>query len=279
MTSMNRVHIIGAGGNAGVLLTRCLNWETLDWAITGEDSSPWARQLMECPLTLENTAPDMIWPVPDSAVAKYSGNPLCFLPDPRVIALCQNKSACQLQLKELAPKRYWERDVYGAGGAGAKMISEYLPGRNYSVELVYNNGELMAQFSKERLAYDLKGSQEPTHQRGTSLVSVCIKDETLLRLAIKAVRAVNDYYAVDAHGIYGVDFKENEQGEPKITEINAGRFLTASYVYFQQYNLPRLVTKLFFGEEVTPLGDYPEGKMAIRQFDSLPRLIHKSEVK
>ena len=54
-----------------------------------------------------------------------------------------------------------------------------------------------------------------------------------------------------------IDFKENKKGEPKITEVNAGRFLTASYVYYYltDYNLPLLMVKTFsIGEfQPTPL--------------------------
>jgi len=260
-----RIHLTGAGGNAGILLARCLKD---DFLVTGEDDSYYAQKLIEVPRSVPNTAPDMIWPVSDTQVMKFAGNPLCFLPDPKVIALCQNKSSCQLALKDLSPKRYWERDVYGAGGKGAKLIEEYLPGKNYSVELLFFNDEMKAYFMKERIAYDLQGSKEPTHQRGTSLVSTCINRDDLYSLACEAIRAVHD--GNPAHGLFGVDFKENEAGVPKITEINAGRLLTASYVYFKQYNIPKLAAELFLGLEETPLAEYPEGVSIVRQFDSLP---------
>lgn len=265
-----RIHIVGAGGVAGIGLTRCLK---NDYEIQGHDQSQWAEKMAEANIDEGGSIHfcDMLIPVPDKAVLKYAEAEKTFLPTREEIELCQDKAKTAQLLRGMAPKTYWVRDTHGAGGSGAQMCSEFLPGRNYSVELLYDKGELIGQFTKERLAYDLKGSKEPTKQMGSSAVSKCIKSKRLEDMARTAVEIVADHCETIPHGVYAIDFKENEDGQAKITEINPGRFLTASYVYFYStgYNLPLAMVKRFFNEEYK-LGQYPEGIGVIRQTDCLP---------
>lgn len=271
-------HIVGAGGNAGRLLARCLEPH---YDVCGNEQSEYAAKLATVPL--EPQCPgwsqaDMLWPVPDKAVAKYADCDLWPHPDPAVIKLCQDKGKTALALKDLAPIRYWERDFVGAGGKGAKLMQEFLPGKNYSVELIYWHGVLKAHFSKERLGYDLNGNSEPNHQFGTSMVSVCIWDQNLINLAVEAVLRVHD--GKTPHGVFGVDFKEDSKGIPKVTEINAGRFLTASYIYYYTwYNLPYFLSKLFLEGYEIEITDYPLGMMVVRGFDTEPWTGHRLEFK
>lgn len=267
---MKRIHIAGAGGTAGVGMTRCL--KNHGYYVQGHDSSKWGAEMMECHDEIDPDSTsihfcDLVVPVPDTLVRKWAGSDICFLPGGGEVELCQDKAATAKVLGGLAPVTYWVRDTHGAGGAGAQMASEYLPGRNYSCELLYKDGSLLGYFMKERLAYDLKGSKEPTHQRGSSMVSVCIDDQSILTTCLRAVSMVSRR----PHGVYAIDLKENAEGIPKITEINPGRFLTASYVFFYStgYNLPLAMVKAYFDEPYV-LGPYPTGTMVIRGVDQLP---------
>ena len=179
---MKTICIAGAGGTAGIGLTRCLAQDpTL--SLVGYDSSPWGELAMECTIAGDPYLSDMVVPVPDALVNKYAGADICFLPSKEVVELCQDKAKCAEVLGDLAPKTFWVRDTHGAGGAGAQMASEFLPGRNLSVELVYNHGARLAEFQKERLAYDIKGRKDPLWQRGSSVVSRCIFSPSLGCLA------------------------------------------------------------------------------------------------
>lgn len=269
------VCIAGAGGVAGIGLTRCL--KDSGFTISGYDGSVWGEQAMECPFVGDPYLSDLIIPVPDTLVRKYAGADNAFLPDPTVVELCQDKAKCAVVLGDLAPTLHWVRDVAGAGGAGAQMASEFLPGRNFSVEFVFHQGEPLGCFTKERLAYDIKGKKDPLWQRGSSVVSRCVGNKEVLDVAVKAVERVNGTRKL--HGVFAVDLKENEQGVPKVTEINPGRFLTASYPYFEKfYNLPLMMVNACFGEKYR-LGEYPDGWGVIRQQDSLPKWFSREQTK
>lgn len=263
MKHKHNILVVGAGGVAGIGLTKCLETE---FSVYGKDDSDWSSKVMRAKKHAKEPI-DLCVPVPDSLVLKYAGKKNTLLPKKSEIALCQDKAACAKILGNLAPKTYWVRDTHGAGGAGAQMASEYLPGRNFSCEVVYFHGEILGHFVKERLSYSVKGTDLPLDKRGSSAVSICRKDDLIAELALEAVNRV----AKKPHGAWGIDFKENEEKIPLITEVNAGRFLTASYVYFYMtdYNLPLKLFKAYFDEDYT-LGEYPANKGIIRQTDSLP---------
>ena len=275
MSSRKLIHICGGGGVAGIGLTRCLKGH---FVLQGHDQSTWAEKMMECDKEgVHAHDADLIIPVPDKAVLKYAekggglGSGILFLPSYEEVKLCQDKAKTAEVLGNLAPKTFWVRDTQGAGGKGAQMCSEYLPGRNYSCELVYRAGELLGHFTKERLSYRV-GSVDPlVNGIGSSAVSRCISSSRIVDIAKDAVERVSKHCDTVPNGVYSADFKENEDGQPKVTEINAGRFLTASYVYFYStgYNLPLLMVKKFFTEPYE-IGAYPEGVGVIRQTDSMP---------
>jgi hypothetical protein len=271
------VHIVGAGGNAGQLAYRCLKDH---YKITGHDSSQWGELIMPCEYD-EPWNADCILPLPDKAVAsRYGDSDLSFTPDQKQIALCQDKAECSEVLGDLAPKTYWVRETIGAGGKGAQMASEYLPGRNVSVEVAFWNDSLIGSIMKERLAYSISGSKEPTHQFGTSFVSKCIADIKIAGMAEKALLKIRKHTNTPIHGFYGIDFKENKGGQFKITEINAGRLLTASYCYYYltDYNLLRAGVARFLGDKYE-LGEYPLNYGIIRGLDMPPRLFSPEDTK
>lgn len=267
-----RIHIVGAGGVAGIGMTRCLKDH---YIVQGHDSGPYGEYVQEA--LDEGTESlhycDLIVPVPDGAVAKYADHANTFLPDRRQIELCADKARTAQLLGELAPKTYWLRDTLGAGGKGAQMISEYLPGRNFSVEFVFVDGGMLAWFQKERLSYLVKEVEPMVTASGSSAVSVCTQNPEVTEVAMRALGKIYKESGTDLHGFYGVDLRMDENGVPRVTEINAGRLLTASYTYFYStgYNLALAGIKAALGESYE-LGEYPLGDGVIRQTDMLPRL-------
>lgn len=277
MKKSKTIHIVGIGGNAGQLAYKCLKDH---YTIQGHDSSRWGELIMPCEYA-EPWNADMILPLPDKAVAsRYGDSDLSFTPEKKQIELCQDKAKCAEVLGDLAPVTYWVRETQGAGGKGAQMASEFLPGRNISVEMCIFNGEEIGIFSKERLSYSISGSKEPTHQFGTSFVSKCIWEPEILNMARSAVEKIASSTNTKLHGFYGVDLKENKDGQFKITEINAGRLLTASYIYYYLtgYNLLLAGIKKFLGEDYT-LGEYPLNYGIIRQMDQEPKLFTPDQTK
>ena len=266
------IGILGAGGAAGIGMTRCLNDH---YTLGGTDTSPWATQLMQCNALKNLDTCDLILPVPDKAIELYVGSHNTFLPPIEQITLCQDKAETAEMLGTLAPKTYWLRDTTGAGGKGAQMLTNYLPGKNYSVEFVYYEGTQLARFQKQRVSYSTKERTTGLDNRGSSMVSVCTNNTNVWEQAEIALLMLGTETNTALHGFYGVDLKCDEDKLPRITEINCGRLLTASYNFYHLtgYNLPLVGVKAYFKEEPTTLPRYPVGYGLVRQVDCLPKLV------
>ena len=260
---MKKILIKGAGGVAGQGMAKCLKDH---YDVYGQDDSIWAEKLIKTKLSYNCKGKfDLVIPVADSMMTVPDHPQM--IPDIREINICQDKAECARALGDLAPKTYWVRDTHGAGGKGAQMCSQYLPGDNYSCELIFNRGDFLGSFVKQRISYSTIKQDLPLEKRGSSMVSICVDKPEIVQRALMAIDRIGGI----PNGAYGIDFKCNQEGVPLITEINPGRFLTASYVYFYStgYNLPLALYKSYFEEEYK-LPEPPYGTMIIRCVDSEP---------
>jgi len=161
-------------------------------------------------------------------------------------------------------------------GYGSFMASEYLPGKDYAWTSLWKDGKLIVSQGRERLFY-LYGFLSPSGTSSTPSVARTIHNREVNAICTRAVKAIDSR----ANGIFCVDLKENKEGMPCVTEINAGRFFTTSNFYTHAgCNMPEIYVKLGMGEEVDsfPLYDVlPEGLYWIRMVDMGYRLVKEGE--
>lgn len=144
----------------------------------------------------------------------------------------------------------WIRATMGAGGRGSTlcttpemgfhwlkywwsrdpemefMAQKYLPGRNIAWQSVWKNGVCLTSQARERVEY-IYPNLAPSGITGTPTVQRTLNESKIDKAALIAVTLVHK----NPHGVYSVDLKENESGEPVPTEINCGRFFTTSYFF------------------------------------------------
>jgi carbamoyl-phosphate synthase large subunit len=143
----------------------------------------------------------------------------------------------------------WVRARHGAGARGSALCSrrteavhwlqywqardplmdfiaeEYLPGRDFAWTSLWYQGELVASFGRERLEY-IYPNLAPSGRTGTPSIAVTVHNDALNTMAMHAVTAIDS----EPNGFYSVDLREDAQGIPRPTEINAGRCFTTSYL-------------------------------------------------
>ncbi len=188
--------------------------------------------------------------------------------------------------------KIWLRATEGAGGIGSTpadsmetatswikywisrgrnwkwMAQEYLPGRNVAFQSVWKNGELITSQARERLEY-IYPYLAPSGVTGTPVVAKTINEDSVNDMATRAVLAVDE----SATGVFCVDIKFDNHGNPMPTEINVGRFFTTSYFFShagmklkREYaNMPWLLVKIAFDEKL------PE---RIPKYNALPAGLH-----
>lgn len=147
---------------------------------------------------------------------------------------------------------HWWIDERGLDAADF-MVAELLPGREFAYQSVWCDGELVAGQARERVEY-LYGHLTPSGQTSTPAVARTVDEADVDRTAQAAIRAID----AAPHGTFCVDLKEDEDGRPCVTEINAGRFFTTSNFFAAAgLNMPELAVRIALGERPAPVGSSP----------------------
>ena len=156
------------------------------------------------------------------------------------------------------------------------MVSEFLPGREFAFQSVWLDGRLVTSAARERLEY-VFGHLMPSGQSSSPSVARTVHREDVNELATKAVEAVDP----QATGVFCVDLKEDADGRPLVTEINAGRFFTTSnFMAEAGANMPYQYVRLAYGEDVNGLPRYDaveEGLYWVRMIDMGYKLVREGE--
>ncbi len=157
------------------------------------------------------------------------------------------------------------------------IVQEYLPGRNIAWDSIWRDGKLVTSYCRERLEYPLK-HVSPSGITGTPSVSRIVHDDRVNKAGSKSVIAV----AERPDGAFSIDMKEDIDGRPCVTEVDAGKFHTTmplwGYVGIRHLKLPwfsnlaDLYVRLGLGEDeppdVPPTDLFPAGYYLIRNIDS-----------
>ena len=156
------------------------------------------------------------------------------------------------------------------------MVGEFLPGREFAFQSIWRKGELVTSQARERLEY-LYGHVTPSGQTSTPSVAKTIRRDDVNEIAAEAVRAIDP----NANGVFCVDLKEDAEGTPRVTEINAGRFFTTSnFLTAAGANMPHLYVRLAYGEQVNgppPFNAVEEGLYWVRMVDMGYKLVREGE--
>lgn len=166
---------------------------------------------------------------------------------------------------------YWhaERGVT----ADEWMIAEILPGRDLSWTGVYLDGELLGSACKERVV-PMGASRHPANVSSTASVQTIVSRRDVNERCERAVQLLDP----EPNGVYMLDLRENVDGVPLITEVNAGRFGTTS-LFWQDAALDGSLTGVYLdaavGSDPALLGPdcCVEGATWVRQPDAGCRLL------
>lgn len=169
---------------------------------------------------------------------------------------------------------YWEQ--MRAVPPGSFTLSEYLPGRDYCVQCLWDKGRLVLAKMAERITYLNNGS--PSGVSSMPALAKTIFDRRVLEICKQAILAVD----ARASGIFFVDFKENEQRVPCVTEINAGRFATMTNIHdlTGKHNMAVAFVRLALGERISIPGarDFADGYFLVRSVDTVPAIVGKEQL-
>jgi carbamoyl-phosphate synthase large subunit len=156
-------------------------------------------------------------------------------------------------------------------------LSDFLPGRDYNVQGLWSDGDLVVIKMCERISY-LNADQNPSGTGSTPALAKTVWEPAAIEACEAAIRAVDR----SARGVFNFDLKENEAGVPCITEINAGRFamITNLYDLTGRHNMVATYARLACGDSMhidQPYDD-PGEHYLVRELDTFPEIFRGDEL-
>jgi hypothetical protein len=170
---------------------------------------------------------------------------------------------------------YW-RDMR-AVAPRSFTLAEYLPGRDLSCQSLWKNGRLFLIKTYERLSYIGTGSQ-PSQVSSIAALAKTAFEPGVVKTCTRAIRALDR----KASGVFCVDLREDVSGQPSITEINVGRFSSATNIFdlAGKHNMAVTYVRLALGDHVDLHAEYDVAAdyYMVRDVDTAPRILHAAEL-
>jgi hypothetical protein len=167
--------------------------------------------------------------------------------------------------------RHWQamRNV----PVNAFTLSEYLPGRDFGCQSIWKDGTLILVKTYERLSYLGMGGN-PGQLSSVATLARTVSEPGVVDICTRALRALDPR----ASGVFSVDLKENADGVPCVTDVNAGRFSSATAVYdlTGKHNMALTYVRLALGDPVELRNEYDvaEDYYVLRDIDMPPMVFH-----
>jgi hypothetical protein len=225
------------------------------------------------------------------------------VPTPRTYAVRGLRSVTPLVRRLARRGRVWCRVRRGSGALGAVPVAtaaqaqawiaywwrmrgvrpdaftlaEYLPGREFACQTLWQRGRLVLAKTFERLSY-FGGDGQPSGVSSVAALARSVAEPRVVDIGAAAVRALDPRTS----GVFCLDLKENAAGTPCVTEINVGRFSLSTGLYdlIGKHNMAGVYVRLALGEPVDlgePYDAAPDHYL-IRDVDTLPAVVHADEL-
>ena len=170
-----------------------------------------------------------------------------------------------------AQARSWIRYWYEMRGVKPTSftLSEYLPGRDFACQSLWKDGRLILVKTCERLSY-FEGGSQPSGRSSIAGLARTVHEPRVVDVSVRAVRSLGRRVS----GAFSVDLKENARGEPCITEINAGRFITLMNLFdlTGHHNMTETYVRIALGlpSTITRVYDAAPDHYFVRNVDAEP---------
>jgi len=203
-------------------------------------------------------------------------------------------------VQQAVGETFWVRSTEGSSGLGSLKISkeavlsqwismntgvsefiatEFLPGRNMACKLLYFSNKLLASACGERVNY-IMAKIAPSGITGNTSFGRLLNEPALVDISIKVMDMISKKLETSLNGIFTIDFKEDINGKPKITEINIRHVAFTSSLAAGGANIPLQTLKAMFSEDPQQLEtqhfSFKEKLIFLRDVDSYPILLDEN---
>ena len=157
------------------------------------------------------------------------------------------------------------------------MLAEYLPGRDFFCQSLWKSGRLVLVKTCERLSY-FGGENSPSGVSSLYSLAKTVVDARVVDVSSRALRALDPAPT----GTFSVDLKENADGVPCVTEINAGRIVMGMTTIgsIGSHNMLACYVRAALGEALAfeDAYDCPPDYYVVRDLDSPAGIFHADDI-
>lgn len=153
------------------------------------------------------------------------------------------------------------------------QLSQYLPGGNYGVFMIFDNGMLRKLAIAERIEY-IMAKVAVSGITGNTCKGRLLNDDMIKKTALKAVDLICEETNSTMNGLVVCDMKADENGVPLVTEINIRHVAFSSSFANAGFNISeyQLLLALGRGDELTEEVEmtFPKNNLILRDVDGQP---------
>lgn len=197
---------------------------------------------------------------------------------------------------------FWVRSTSGTSGLGSLKVededslknwiqinpnvqqfiaSKFLPGRNLACKMLYYNGKLVRTACAERVNY-IMAKVAPSGITGNTSFGRLLNEPKLVAEAKRAMDFLFQYTGAKQHGFFTVDFKEDENGKPYITEINVRHVAFTQCFAAAGANFAADTVRLLSNDADFDMAyrmyEFEKDLIFLRDVDSLPILMKEQQL-
>ena len=211
----------------------------------------------------------------------------------------------EAQLNKISNKLgypYWVRSTSGTSGLGSLKVenenslrnwihinpnvkmflaSTFLSGRNLACKMLYHEGKLIRSAVGERVNY-IMSKVAPSGITGNTSFGRLLNEPDIVKGAKRAMNYMFEYTKAKKHGFFTVDFKEDENGKPFITEVNIRHVaftqcFAAGGANFAEDTVRLLDSDSDFNKEFK-IYEFEKDLIFLRDVDELPILLKETDL-
>jgi hypothetical protein len=166
-------------------------------------------------------------------------------------------------------------------GVSQFLASKFLPGRNLACKMLYYEGRLLRTACAERVHY-IMSKVAPSGITGNTSFGRLLNEPSLVDVAIRAMDHLFKQTGARKHGFFTADFKEDEQGNPYITEINVRHVAFTQCFAAAGANFASDTIRLLTGDSTFDdrycMYQFEPGTIFLRDVDAVPVMMKESDL-
>jgi carbamoyl-phosphate synthase large subunit len=166
-------------------------------------------------------------------------------------------------------------------GVETFLASTFLPGRNLACKMLYWNGKLLRTACGERVNY-IMAKVAPSGITGNTSFGRLLNEPKLTELASMAMDKLFEASGAPKHGFFTMDFKEDPNGKPYITEVNVRHVAFSQCFAAGGANFAEDTLRLLNGDSTFDMNyhmyEFEKDLIFLRDVDILPIMMKESDL-